>query len=165
MSDERAFPSPLGVPAGPSLSTPQLIAAYLAGARTGCAPEAHIEWPVLMAHDHLVAVHVDGAVLMRGEVPAVAEPVRAALQDAMEAVGVLLVEEESVLAGAVAAELAVPRGFEWDLWARDADEAREVLAARALGQAVGIPEADADIERRRAEAQTEAFLRQIEREW
>lgn len=163
MRAEGPFPPPFGVPAGPFLATPQLVSAYLAGARTGSSPEAHIEEPVLMAYDHLLAVRLDVAVLVRGEVPPVAASVKAVLCRTLEAASMVLVEKESVLGGAVAVELAVPRGFEWDLWARDPADAEEALTRRALGEWVGSPEAETA--RNRTEAEMEAVLEQIEREW
>lgn len=132
MHDDRPFPPPFGVPAGPSLTTPHLVSAYVAGAQSGSSPDAHIEEPVLMASDHPVAVRLDVAVLVRGEVPPVARRVQQELYWALDIAGIELVEEESVLADAVAMTLGVPRGFEWDLWARDAGQARETLIQRAL---------------------------------
>lgn len=161
MREDRPLPPPFGVPAGPTMSTPELLSAFLAGARAGTSPDARIEEPMLVADDHLVAIQLDVAVLLRAEVPAVAEAVRAALCRTLEAAGMVEVERESVLAGAAAAEAAVPRGFEWDLWARDADEARTMLVRRALGEVVG--EAGAD--RAQAQWEIDAVLEQIEHDW
>lgn len=163
MRDDRPFPSPFGFPTGPLLPTPELLSAYLEGARTGSSPEAHIEEPVLLASDHLVAVRLDVAVLVRSEAPTVAQPVKAALCRALEASGLLLVEQESVLAGAVAVELAVPRGFEWDLWARDAEQAREALVRRAQCDAAGLRPVDRD--RDALDARMHDVLDQLERDW
>lgn len=132
MRHDQPFPPPFGVPVGPTLSTPHLVSAYVAGAQSGSSPDAHIEEPVLMAHDHPVAVRLDVAVLVRGEVPPVARSVQQELHRALRTAGIDLVEEESVLAGAVAMTLGVPRGFEWDLWASDPARAREALIQWAL---------------------------------
>ncbi|HVM13410.1 MAG TPA: hypothetical protein VM287_03670 [Egibacteraceae bacterium] len=162
MADEP-FPLPFGLSAGPAMSTPDLLSAFLAGARAGSSPEAHIEDPVLLASDHLVAVRLDGAILVRTEVPWAAQAVRSSVCQCLEAAGMALVERESVLAGAAAVELAVPRGFEWDLWAHDAEEARERLVRRALGESTDLPETIAD--RTRSETETRAVLDQLERDW
>lgn len=160
---EEPFPVPFGAAAGPSLSTPDLVSAYLAGARTGASPDAHIEEPVLLGSDHLVAVRLDVAVLVRTDVPPVAQPVRAAVCQALEAAGMTLIEQESVLAGAAAAELAVPRGFEWDLWGHDPVQTREGLVRRALGELTAAPQVIAD--RTRAEEEIKGVLEQLERDW
>lgn len=160
---EEPFPLPFGLSAGPAMSTPELLSAYLAGAAAGSSPDAHIEDPVLLAHDHLVAVRFDDAILVRTEVPQAAQQVRMAVCASLEAAGMTLVERESVLAGAAAVELAVPRGFEWDLWARDAERARQSLVRRALGEVVGLAGADAD--RTWAEADTRTVLEELERDW
>lgn len=162
MLDDRPFPSPFGIPAGPALSTPQLLSAYLTGAQVGSSPDAHIEGPVLMASDHPLAIRTDVAVLVRDEMPPVAQPLHAALCRALEAAGMVLTEGESVLAGALAMELAAPRGFEWSLWAEDPEEARAVLVGRAIGDLPAIPQADAPSDV--AEPEIDAVLRRIERE-
>lgn len=160
---EEPFPLPFGLSPGPTMPTSELVTAYLAGTRSGSSPDGHIEDPVLLAQDHLVAVRLDGAVLVRTEVPPVAQEVRAAVRRALEDAGMTLVERESVLAGAAAVELAVPRGFEWDLWAHDADEAREGLVRRALGEVVQSPDALAD--RTRTDAEVAGVLERLQRDW
>lgn len=161
MLDDRLSPPPFGLRDGPSLPTTELLSAYLAGAQTGSSPDAYIDGPVLMAHDHPLAVRPDVAMIVRDEVPAVAHPVHAALCRALEASGMRLVESQSVLAGAVALELTAPRGFEWDLWARDPDLAREVLVRRALGD---VP-SGLEVDTAHPPAEMDAVLDQIEREW
>lgn len=132
MRNDQPFPPPFGVPMGPSMSTPHLVAAFVAGAQSGSSPDAHIEEPVLMASDHPLAVRLDVAVLVRGDVPPVARSVQDELRRALRSAGIGLVEEESVLADAVAMTLGVPRGFEWDLWASDPAQARDKLVQWAL---------------------------------
>lgn len=149
-----------GIPRGPTLSTGALLSAYLAGATTGSSPEACIEGELLMAADHYVAVRLDVAMLVREEVHDAAAAVHAALCRALEAAGMTLAEEHSVLAGAMASELAVPRGFEWNLWAHDPDSALIELTHRAAGDLPNLSDAHTA---RRDEGETDAILREIER--
>ena len=152
---------PFGMAAGPSMATPELLSAFLAGATTGVSPDACIEDAILMGSDHYVAVRVDVAYLVRNEVHADAEAVHAELCAALDAAGLVLVEENSILAGAMAGEMAVPRGFEWDLWARDADEACFSLTQLAAGDLPSL--GDAAVVQRWDQANVEAVLRDIER--
>lgn len=161
MSDPRPLPPPFGVPQGPTLPTAELLGAYVSGATTGSSPEAHIEGTVLMGSDHLLAVRVGEAFLVRGDdVPAVATAVHGALCRALEAAGATLMAGESVLAGAVAGELAVPRGFEWTVWARDPDTARAELIRRATSDLPNLGEAGASSWR--IDADFDAVRREIE---
>lgn len=162
-SEHRPIPPPFGVPRGPTLSTSDLLSAYLVGATAGSSPDAHIEGAVLMGSDHALAIRLDVAVIVRGDdVPPVAADVYAELCRALEAHGMALVEGQSVLAGAMASELAAPRGFEWTLWARDPDEARAELTRRAM--AAEMPRlGEAGLALDRVEADIESLLREIER--
>lgn len=161
-ADERGpLPPAYGVPRGVSMSTPELLAAFMAGATTGSSPDACIEGELLMGSDHYVAVRLDIAVLVRAEVHDEAAEVHAALRSALEAAGITLVEENSILAGAMASELAVPRGFEWNLWAADADQAYMELTHRAAGDLPNLSEAHTAT--MRDEGETDARLRCIER--
>lgn len=162
MTEERSsLPPAYGVPRGLTMSTPRLLAAYLAGATTGSSPDACIEGELLMGNDHYVAVRLDVAVLVRAEVHDEAVDVHAALRAVLEAHGITLVEENSILAGAMASELAVPRGFEWNLWAADADQAYLELTHRAAGDLPNLSEASTAPARE--EGETDARLRYIER--
>lgn len=152
---------PFGMAAGPSMTTPALLSAFLNGATTGASPDACIEDALLMGSDHYVGVRVDVAFLVRTEVHADAEALRADLCAALDAAGLWLVEANSILAGAMAGEMAVPRGFEWDLWARDAEEARFVLTQLAAGDLPSLD--DAQVIQRWDQASVEAVLREIER--
>lgn len=154
------MPPPFGVPAGPSYSTPDLLRAYLQGAVVGSSADAHIEEPTLLAHDHVVALRLDVAVLVRDDVPSVAEPVRALLYRALEDAGMTAVNDSGVLAGAVASELAAPRGFEWCMWARNPDTAQTELARRAVEGMVDPVALDAA--RQQTEAEMDAILRRLE---
>lgn len=160
-SDPQPMTPPFGVPQGPSLSTSQLLASYLAGACEGSSPDAYIEGHLLMGSDHYVAIRLDVAMVVRAEVHEAAESVHAALCRALQDADLELVERDSVLAGALAAEMAVPRGFEWDLWAQDADRALVELTHRAAGDIPSLR--DANLARRLAESEMDAMLRQMER--
>lgn len=162
MPEQRPVPPPFGVPAGPTYSTSGLLRAYLQGAVVGSSADAHIEEPTLLAHDHVVALRLDVAVIVRTDLPEIAWPVRILLQQELEGAGMVPVEDSAVLAGAVASELAAPRGFEWRLWARDPDSAQAELARRAVEGAIDVAALDAA--RRAAEAEMDAVLRRLEDE-
>lgn len=117
----------------------------------------------MLAHDHPLAVRRDVAVPVRDGMPPVAEAVQTALCRVLEANGMSLVERRSVLAGALALELAAPRGFEWNLWERDAAGVHDVLVRWALGVVPSGPEAGAS--RTPADAEVDAVLEQLERDW
>lgn len=162
MPERPPLPPPFGVPPGPAMSTSELLAAYLAGAEAGSSPDGHIETSVLMARDHSLAIRADAAVLVRDQVPPAVSAVREQLFAALRDTGMDLVEEDSVLAGALGIEVTGLRGEPWSLWARDPDAARAVLARRTVGDVPGVLEA-ADA-RRQAEAEVEAVLERLERE-
>lgn len=163
MQEDRPAHPHFGVPAGPSMRTSELISAYLAGALAGVSPDAQIEELMLLAGEHPVAIRLEAAVLVREATPESARRVSAQLCGALEADGLELVEEESILANAVAMELAVPRGYEWSLWARDADAARAQMVRWALSEFAEFLEVDA--ERQRREAEMDAIFEEIERDW
>lgn len=162
MSERQPLPPPFGVSRGPSWPTAKLLVAYREGAAAGSSADAHIEGLMLMASDHPVAVRVGDAFIVRGDdVPAVAAGVHAALCRVLQAAGIDLAPDESVLAGAVASELAVPRGFEWTLWARDPDATRTELLAWAIGDMPALGESG--WAPKPADAEIDAVLRDIER--
>lgn len=165
------LPQPFGTPEGPSLSTPELLARYLDGATTGSSPDARLHGELLLAGDHALAVRLDGAVLIRLHDPGVQHlppevlAIRDALQEALTTEGMVLIEEDSALAGIVGIEVAGLRGEAWSLWAQDADRGQTALARRALGDVPDVPGMlDAERSRRQEEADMEATLAEIERD-
>lgn len=170
MSD-LPLPQPFGAPTGPSLSTPDLLARYLDGAGDGVSPDACVRGELLVAHDHGLAVRLDGAVLVRLHAPGVQHlppevlAIRDALQEALTAGGMALVEEDSALGGILGIEVAGLRGEAWSLWASDPERGRTALATRALGDVPDVSGLlDADRSRRQEEADMEATLTEIERD-
>lgn len=163
MPGNPSLPPPFGVPAGRPMSTPELLVAYVEGADAGTSPDAHIEDPVLMARDHALAIRLQPAVLVRDHVPPPVGELRDQLCQVLRDHGITLVEEDSVLACAVGIEVTGLRGEAWSLWARDADEARAMLAQRTVGE--DVPNALAAYDaRRKSEAEINAVLERLERE-
>lgn len=170
MSD-LPLPQPFGAPTGPSLSTPALLARYLDGRKDGTSPDAHVRGELLLAHDQALAVRLDGAVLVRLHLPGVQHlapevlALRDTLQEALTAEGMVLVEEDSALAGIVGIEVAGLRGEAWSLWADDPERGQTALARRALGDVPDVPGMlDAERSRRQEQADMEAALAEIERD-
>lgn len=162
MREDRPFPAPYGAPSGPSLTTSGLLAAFLAGARTGSSPDGHIEEAMLLACDHPLAIRLDVAMLVRDEVPPVARAMQVALCRSLAAAGMALLEEESVLAAALSMEMAAPRGYEWNLWARGGDDVRAVLISRAVGEDPGGLRGDPE---GWEQVDIDGALEAIERDW
>jgi hypothetical protein len=170
MSDPPRPPT-FGAPTGPSMSTPELLAAYLDGARRGVSPEARVRGELLEAHDHALAVRLDDAVVVRLHLPGVQHlppdvlAIRDALHEVLTTAGMALVEEDSPLAGIVGIEVAGLRGEAWSLWAQDPERGRIALARRAHGDVPDVPGMlDAERSRRQEEADIEATLAEIERD-
>lgn len=161
MSDHQpSYSLPYGVPAGPSYTTEELLARFLAGGSVGSSPEAHLEGEVLVAGDEPLAIRLDRALLVRDEVAADTADLRAALCTALAETGLSLVERDTPLGLIVESEAFSRQGFEWGLWARDLDEGRAALAARA---APDMPDLlDQHSAHQREQARTDAVLRQLE---
>lgn len=163
MSESVPLPPPFGVPSGPSWASEQLLEHYVAGAQAGSSPDARIERAVLMSRgevDQPVAIHLGAAVLLRdAELPDVAA-LRSALEQALHAAGMVLIERDATLAGVVGIEFTGLRGEAWSLWARDAEEGHAALAQQAAGEVADM--LDHDDARRRAEV--DAALDEIERQ-
>lgn len=146
---------------GPTSATGGLVAAFARGATEGRSPDAQVEGPLLLVGDEPLAIRLDAAVLVRGVVPDEAAAVEAELVRVLSDDGMRLVEADTPLALIVEAEVFARRAYRWDLWARDAEQGRTALAARAAGDMPGILEADAA--RRRDEAAVDSVLREMER--
>lgn len=161
MSDsDSPFSLPYGVPAGPSYTTDELLARFLAGDAAGSSPEAHLEGEVLVAGDEPLAIRLDGALLVRDEVAAATADLRAALCTALAETGLSLVERDTPLGVIVETEAFARHGYEWGLWARDLDEGRAALAARAAPDMPGL--LDQHQAHQHEQARTDAVLRQLE---
>lgn len=156
------LPPPFGVPEGPTMTTPELVAAFLSGARAGSSSQARIEEPVLMVLDVSLAIRIGPAVLVRDHVPPDVTPLRDQLFEALRDDGAELVEEDSVLGAAVGIEVTGLRGESWSLWARDADRARDELTRRTVGEGIGFIEAEQA--RQQDQEQMDAVLDRLERE-
>lgn len=162
MSD-RPLPPPFGVPEGPALDTPQLLAEYLSGATCGYSADARLEGPLMRAGRDPLAIRLqEGVLLVRAEVAESARAVRAALEEAMAGAGIGLVEGDTPLAGIVEIEVVGRRGDMWDLWASDADRGRAALVERAAGDMPGLLEAERA--QREDAARIDATLSEIERD-
>lgn len=153
---------PFGSSRGSARTTKELLGGFVRGDRTGHSPDAQVEGAVLLSGDEPLAIRLDGAVLVRGQVGAEATALRAALCGELTAAGMVPVEEDTPLALVVEAELFARRGYPWDLWAHDPESGRAALAARAAGDMPGILEAHD--RQSRENARIEAVLRELERD-
>lgn len=153
------LPPPYGAPRGPRVTTAGLFERWFEGSTTGACSEGHLEGPVLVAGDHSLAIRLEGAVLIRTEVPGDVGEMRAALERFLEHEGVRLIEQDTPLGAMVGIEVTGLRGEAWDLWARDADTGHEALVRRAAPDMPGL--LDDDTAQRRAEI--DAALEEIER--
>lgn len=158
MSD-LPLPHPFGAPRGPQLTTPELLARWMEGSTAGMSPEAHLEGALLLAGDHPLAIRIDGAVLVRDQVPGPVTGLRRQLERFLAGEGMRLVEEDAPLGALVGIEVSGLRGDAWSLWARDPEEGQAALIARAAADMPGL--ADNEDARRRAEV--DATLAEIER--
>lgn len=153
------LPPPFGASHGPTVTEGQLLARWMDGERNGVCAVAHLEGCLLVVGDHPLAIRIDGAVLVRDEVPGDVGGMRSTLERFLEGAGMALVEPDSPLGALVGIEVAGLRGDAWSLWARDADEGQAALARRAVGDMPGL--LDSDAAQRRAEV--DAALAEIER--
>lgn len=161
MSDSDSLYSlPYGVSAGPSYTTDELLARFLAGDAVGSSPAAHLEGEVLVVGNDPLAIRLDGALLVRDEATEETADLRAALCTALAESGLSLVERDTPLGLIVESETFARRGYEWGLWARDLDEGRAALAARATPDMPGL--LDWHEAHQHDQARTDAVLRQME---
>lgn len=158
MSD-LPLPHPFGAPRGPRVTTPELLARWVDGSTAGVSPDAHLEGALLLAGDHPLAIRMEGAVLVRDQVPGDVAALRGTLERFLESEGLQLVEEDAPLGALVGIEVSGLRGDAWSLWARDPDEGRAALVQRAAADMPGL--LDGDEARRRAEV--DSTLAEIER--
>lgn len=158
MSD-LPLPHPFGAPRGPTVTTPDLFARWVGGATAGVSPDAHLEGCLLLAGDHPLAIHVEGAALVRDHVPGDVHALRERLERFLESEGLHLVEQDAPLGALVGIEVSGLRGDAWNLWARDPEEGHAALVRRAAADMPGL--LDDDEARRRAEV--DASLAEIER--
>ncbi len=122
---------PYGAPTGPLLSDGELVATYLAGARTGHSPSLHVEEDVLLAERFVpMAIRVGPAtVIIRTDIESVP------LAAGCAAAGLALVEREPPLATVVALQTVGHSAAPWELWSADPRQAPAYLAAAATGDA------------------------------
>lgn len=157
------LPPPFGKPAGPERASDDLLRAYLGGESSGHSDDFRIEDAMLVADGRaLLAIRLGGpgqAVLVRSDLPAGVEVLRDALEATLAEAGIGLVEADTVLGGVVGIEIGGVRGAVWDLWARGAEQARETLRLRALGEIADAVDPGVLAERE----QLDATLAELER--
>lgn len=158
--NEVPIPPPFGSSLGPSYTTAELLARFVAGAREGSSSDAQIEEAVLVRGDEPLAIRLDGAMLIRDRVPEAMAALRATLCEVLAGLGMKLVEGDTPLALVVECEVFARRGYAWGLWARDLDQGRVALAARAAGEVPGILD-DYDAQQQ-DQARIDAVLRMLE---
>lgn len=96
----------------------------------------HLEGATLVAGGDVAAAMriAPRTFLVRLDLPPDIEPARRAVQHALVAAGMTLVDSESLLAAPIAIQVLGLRTSTWDLWGSDIDESFAELRAAAAGE-------------------------------
>lgn len=156
---DRSAPTP-GPPGEPASPPGRLLADFVRGeGAAGAAGEWRVEGALLEGRETPLAIRLDGAVLLRCELPDDVGDLRAALEEVLAQASMRCVEERAVLGHVIGIEVAALRHGEWDLWADEPERGHAALRARALGDMAERIDPD-EPARREREAQV---LDQLER--
>lgn len=132
-----AFPPEFGTPQGPGLPDRDLARTFVEGAESGYSNTLRIERDTLVDHNGFVlALRFNDGALVREDVPEELQDTKAVVQEGIGDAGYELAEPTTAMGTALGIELVGLRAAFWDLWAADADTARDKLARRALGSEV-----------------------------
>ena len=132
---------PFGDATGPLVGDAEVVTAFLRGDTAGHSELLHVEGSVLVAGFDLPLVMRIGpdTVLVRGAIPVYAGDATRLVEDVLESEGLTLLDEETLLATAVAVQWLAERASTWDLWGRDIDEAFARLRETAVSDPFGTP--------------------------
>ena len=132
---------PFGDATGPLVGDAEVVTAFLRGDTAGHSELLHVEGSVLVAGFDLPLVMRIGpdTVLVRSKVPDDAAGAKQAVEDVLKDEGLTLLDEETLLATAVAVQWLAERASSWDLWGRDIDESFARLRATAVSDPFGSP--------------------------
>lgn len=127
---------PYGVAPGPLVDDAAVLAAFADGQAAGHSEWLHVEGPALLVDGDVAAglrLSAD-VVMVRVDLPEEVDEVRASLEAALEAEGLVRLDETSTLGLPVALQVLGLRLSTWDLWGRDIDDAFAVLRRAAVGE-------------------------------
>ena len=121
---------------GPPVDDAAVLGAFARNEAAGHSPRFHVEDSVLIAAPGLAtAMRIGPAtILVRLDVPPDMAGAKRAVEEALGAEGMALLDEETLLATPVAVQRLGLRASSWDLWGRDLDEAFAALRAAAVGE-------------------------------
>jgi len=115
-----------------------LVLERFAGGDTGevFSDQFHIEGATLMvAHDVAAAVRLGPrTMLVRVDLPEPQQSAKRSIETALGAAGMTRLDEETLLAAAIAMQVLGLRMSTWDLWGADIDEAFVELRTAAAGE-------------------------------
>ena len=123
-------------PEGPLLDDESVVRAFARGeVALGHSALFHVEGPTLVGNrDIAVAVLVGpGSVILRTDLPDGMAGHRATVERVLAEEGLTLLDEETLLAPAVAIQVLGIRLSNWDLWGTDIDRAFAALREAASG--------------------------------
>ena len=132
---------PFGDAGGPLVGDAEVVTAFLRGETAVHSEVLHVEGSVLVAGFDLPLVMRIGpdTVLVRSQVPDDAAAIKRAVEEILREEGLTLLDEETLLATAVAVQWLAERASMWDLWGRDIDESFARLRAAAVSDPFGSP--------------------------
>jgi len=143
---------PYNEPRGPSGSDGEVVHAFVVGDVPPHSERLHVEGHVLLVdRDVTLALRLGPrSVLLRTDLPDDAGPVRTGVALSLGVEGLVLLDEENMLAMAVAVQMVGLRMSTWDVWGSDLDETFAALRAGAMGGpddmllGGGLPQPDID---------------------
>ena len=143
---------PYNEPRGPAGGDGAVVHAFVRGDIAPHSERLHVEGEVLVVdRDVTMALRMGRrSVLLRRDLPDDATPVRLVVESALGEEGLVLLDEENMLAMAVAVQMVGLRMSTWDIWGADIDETFAALRTAALGGpddmllGGGLPQPDVD---------------------
>lgn len=130
---------PYGKPSGPPSQDEDVLRAFARGEQAGHSGNFHVEGPTLVASvDVAAALRIGAAtILVRLDLPGELLELKEAVERALTAEAMTCLDDDTLLATAVAVQVLGLRTARFDLWGRDLDEAFADLRAAAAGETWG----------------------------
>lgn len=132
---------PFVEPTGPWCDDTVVVGDFARGERAGHSEWFHAEGPTLLAgRDVTAALRIAaGIVLVRRDVPDGFDAARRMIEDALEDIGLRLLDPDTLLRVPVGIQLAGLRLSTWDLWIDDLEQAFAALRQAAAGDDCFLP--------------------------
>ncbi len=126
---------PFGEPGGPPVEDAAVLESFARGEPGGHSARFHVEGPTLLVSpDVALAMRIGAtAVLVRTDLPSSMLDAKPAVEEALAAQGMTLLDAETPLGVAIAVQVLGLRVSTWDLWGTDIDEAFADLRRAAVG--------------------------------